>query len=220
MTIPGMSAAAVTPAGRWRRRIQSVAVAALLTAGIASQVAGCGSQPRQAPLPDSNLGFKPLCDPDPGAVFPEAPAYRGPGPHLFHTLVLDNTNSLGPIIDLNNDETMDTPWLRLTTGSYQLLACAVRVSVSQGSVATCRYQQGQGPLGQPGGPALNFGMYRATYQITLRELRTGRTVAAAQLTGDDVTCPSTVGHDTTEVYSWPSASQWEHAFGRYVTRPA
>jgi hypothetical protein len=205
------------------RRVRSRVLAAvlLLVAAGAGWWVYASGQPRQAPLPSLTAGFEPVCGSSPGTIFPQAPAYGRAGPHPSVVFVSFGEGGPGNIPDIGSSESMTLPWgTAAVPAQTQLAACAVQVWAASRPLTTCAYQQIPAGALAPAGPPNGLSMYRATYQVTLREIRTGRVVANARLAGDDTSCPFSVGQFATAVYSWPSAQQWRHAFGGYVAGSA
>jgi hypothetical protein len=127
----------------------------------------------------------------------------------------------GNIPDIGSSESMTLPWgTAAVPAATQLAACAVQVWAASRPVTTCSYQQIPPGALVPAGPPSGLHLYRATYQVTLLEIRTRRIIATARLAGDDTSCPPSVGQFAIAVYSWPSAQQWRRASGRYVAGPA
>jgi hypothetical protein len=90
---------------------------------------------------------------------------------------------------------------------------------TQATGTTCHYQVNQSLSGfQLANTDLS--MMRATYQVTLRELRTHHKVVSARLIGSDITCPKSLLGRAKKVYSWPTGAQWRQVFDRYVSGTA
>jgi hypothetical protein len=219
-----MNAAAGTPAirrgCRRPRRSAHTVVAALLAACAGGLTGGCGG-PGTAAIPAYTQGFAALCASSPTAIFPNAASYYGAAPHPVVLFVSYNQEELANIPELGSSELDVLPWTSGPPADDQLVLCANRVSSSSRAAHACTYQQqSQTVLAQPTGPALHLKMYRASYQVSLREIQNGSTIATARLAGADTTCPSSVGEAAIinkSVYSWPTSQQWQRAFGRYLT---
>ena len=76
---------------------------------------------------------------------------------------------------------------------------------------------------QPTGPALALGMFHATYEVTVREVKTRRVITTVKLAGQSLSCPQSVSSEAVaikSVYSWPTNAQWQKALGHLINGPA
>jgi hypothetical protein len=207
--------------GRRDRLIALIAIAVVVVGGVTWFIVQ-SNQPRQARLPDTVLGFRPVCDDGHGTVFPKASRYTGAGPHQILAFVYE-TSSIGTLPVIYVSESDALPWAGDGIEQIQLVACALRVSSEASAVTTCDYRQrARTVLQEPTGPVDTLSMYKATYQVTIREVRTRRVVAKARLAGEDTTCPYSVGvfGSDARIYTWPTVAQWHQAFDRYIAGPA
>ncbi|MEU6205149.1 hypothetical protein ABZ814_16380 [Micromonospora musae] len=149
-----------------------------------------------------------------GVAFTKAPAYRGAGPHSI-TAFVQEEGVTGPRAEISQASSRDLPWNRAIT-TPQLIACANRIATEKTAVTTCSYSSGTVLLG-PQGQGRQVSLYKASYEVTVYETRTRDKVAEeVRLSGDDTSCPVSIDAAASEVFSWPSAEQWQQAIGRYV----
>jgi hypothetical protein len=166
-------------------------------------------------IPENWSEYSRVCTGD-GVAFTKAPAYRGAGPHSI-TAFVQEEGVTGPMAEIFQASSSDLPWDSTSIHKTpQLIACANRIATEKTAVTTCSYSSNRYVLG-PQGPGRQVSLYKASYEVTVYETRTHDTVAEeVKLNGDDTSCPDSIAAAASEVFSWPSAEQWQQAIGRYV----
>jgi hypothetical protein len=198
--------------GRGPRRLILVAGAGAVAVALIAWIVVRSFGPDSNDLPFSAAGFSPACD---GTVFPDAPAYKGGAPHptvVFSTdynLQLSGKwSTVQAIYDEKNPFT--AAWRSNDPSKIQAVACLALDGEPQGMVSECRYNAPSRP-----GPT-SIPMYRGEFTITLYEVRTGRQLHQAHITGEVHKCPRMVPVGATKVFTTPSPQQYISAIGRFV----
>ncbi|MEV4513946.1 hypothetical protein AB0K00_33935 [Dactylosporangium sp. NPDC049525] len=165
----------------------------------------------ESQVPGGPHPWRAVCT-EPGTAYTSVAAYQGPGPHPTNVEVFRDAGG-GDVVPDDGLSATVLPWTfgPVDYAGIQLVACVVRVAAAGESVRDCAYG------GSGNGASKTAAMHRATYAVTLREIRTRRAVASARIVGDELLCPAGIGAFVNDVYSWPSAAQWDASFGRYVT---
>jgi hypothetical protein len=132
--------------------------------GSVSGSAGAPSGFRELPMPTSTAGYHAVCEGN--AVVPGAPPYAGPPPHLAY--------APAPTF-------IDREYYAGTASEVQVVVCIKTSAVPGGRVRTCNYRFTDGT-------SASQTMVRTTWEVTLREARTGRVIVAATFVGGDTTC--------------------------------
>jgi hypothetical protein len=131
-------------------------------------------------------GWQAVCE---GRGFPDAPAYRGAGPHLISVSV-KATDDPTTVLDGGLDKgvgALPAGWEGFSGTSLQLVACVRVTGVHR--LRSCPYQRvlgGAGPL------LFSAGLFQRTLAITVRATRTGRpTGSTVQVRTGNNTCAAT-----------------------------
>jgi len=149
-----------------------------------------------ASLPKSVYDYGDVCT---GSVFTAAPAYGAPAPHFvflhqpeFYFIVPEQWESSDPAL-------------------VQIVAC---ITVATGSqVRICKYSGDDGKV-------ISQKLLRSTWDITVRETRTGRILGHTNFRGGDTQCDdfiTTFAGVADEIqYTEPTSKQLQDSIGRYV----
>lgn len=200
------------PAGRIPRRLILVAGAGAVAVALVAWLVVRSFGPESSDLPFSAAGFAPACE---GTIFPDAPAYKGGGPHP--TVVFDTDynvqlsgkwSTVPEIYDARNG--FSGAWTSANPGEIQAVACVDLGGEPEAAVKECPYNDRSRP-----GPT-NLPMYRGEFAVRLYEARTGRLIHEAHISGEIVKCPKMVPVGATHIYSTPSPQQYMEAIGRFV----
>jgi hypothetical protein len=114
-----------------------------------------------------------------GPFNPTSKPYEGDGPHPFEVFEVSTPGSPmqhSPVTWGGNVGLYDV-------NIIQLVACVIPVLGTQSGTVTCRFSDGAGRT---------WPFHEATYQVTLREARTGREITTLTAVGDDTpeeSCP-------------------------------
>jgi hypothetical protein len=146
--------------------------------------------------------------------FPDAAAYRGPGPHTVEILEQQDSSAggyyssallfAGPLDDPIPEHwrTADDP------RAVQVVACSKRVDEAE-QVKTCHFDSPE-PKDVP--------MYLGTYEVILYEVRTGKEITRSTMPGDGTICPTYVTYlgEEPEVFTSLTLAQYRRVLGRHV----
>jgi hypothetical protein len=203
---------AVPPAGRHPRRILLVAGTGALAVALVAWLIVRSLGPEASDLPFSAAGFSPACD---GTVFPDAPAYHGGPPHPTVVFSTDyNVQLSGKWSTVqaiyNEENAFSAAWKASEPRTIQAAACIALDGEPQETVKQCPYSAS----GRPG--PTQIPMYQGEFTITLYEVRTGKRIHQAHISGEVTTCPKMVPVGATHVFSSPSPQQYIDAIGQFV----
>lgn len=148
-----------------------------------------GLKPLRAPSGPMSAGPHEMCSSPRNYVYNrDAPAFAGPGPHPIALIDLDDKDGPEkpgyPLLPGWEPRRPGKP--DIETAKVQLIACVHSKELLEGAQeVTCRFDEGP----------LTFTLLEATYQVTVREARTGSEVAAVTLRGTQTgaqSCPAAV----------------------------
>lgn len=203
---------AVPPAGRHPRRMLLVAGTGALAVALVAWLIVRSLGPEGSDLPFSTAGFSPACE---GTVFPDAPAYRGSGPHPTVVFSTDyNVQLSGKWSTVqaiyNEKNAFSEAWKSSDPRAIEAAACIELDGEPQDTIKQCPYNDSARP-----GPT-QVPMYRGEFTITLYEVRTGKRLHQAHISGEYTNCPKMVPVGANHVFSSPSPKQYIDAIGRFV----
>lgn len=126
-------------------------------------------------------------------VSPNAPPYRGAGPHLIAiaTLLPENTQETGLYVPDTWDPRLGDSG-EIDKRRVQLIACVTGTPAGDSHEITCQYDE-------PEPKTLTVLLHEATYDVVVRTARTGQKVAAFSIRGtapDAGSCPAYFVHNT------------------------
>ena len=104
--------------------------------------------------------------------------YGGPGPHPLDVHEVIDRNS-----HMQHSPVTSAGYTPGDVNVIQLIACVVAVPGNQSGTVTCKFHKGD---------SRTWPLLEATYQITVREARTGRVITTLSAVGDDTpenSCP-------------------------------
>ncbi|TQS45195.1 hypothetical protein [Cryptosporangium phraense] len=165
-------------------------------------------EPTLEPTVDSGIAtttsdYADVCE---GKVFPDAPAFAGPPRH--HVYV--DVRAAGHAAEYYLGDL--SAWESDNPAEIQIVAC---VKYTLGSVlASCAYRGSKGPV-------LRQTLRNATYDVTVRQARTGKLVGHSAFRGNVRSCEETIitfgGKADAIQIARPSLAQLRSSIGRYVT---
>jgi hypothetical protein len=191
---------------RVRHRVAVVVVALVAAFGI-----GTGFIVVTFPggLPDDVYKLDQACD---GTAYDAAAPYAGPAPH---PITVHMPTESGQLLNVTPDRPDGSVWEAADPKepkAVQLVACGSLEGEQQAVELTC------GPYSPTGyGTGTSVPMARATYRISVYELRTHREVHSVTVEGEDTECPEVISADPPDrLLSELSDDQWQTVLGDLV----
>lgn len=138
--------------------------------------------PKTLPFEEEHRINKAACEQPESQIYnPTSAPYAGPGPHyidVYEAYLTDRRMQHSPIVPGQADLLPPGSTLDFDRNLIQLLACVVPVLGKRSGKVTCRFDRGVAE-------SRTWPLYEASYQVTVREARTGGEVKVFTLPGTE-----------------------------------